>query len=45
MLSTKVNNPPGENLIPACWLGDDGVNVVFSLEVSPWWLCALKFIV
>ena len=37
MFSAKVSSSSGENLTPACWMGDDGVfNVVFPLEASRW---------
>ena len=37
ILSAKVNSSPGENLTPACLMGDGGVfNVMFSLGASSW---------
>jgi hypothetical protein len=37
MFSARISSFQGENLTPACRMGDDGVfNVVFSLEVLAW---------
>ena len=33
----RVSDSSGENLTPACRIGDDIIfNVVFSMEASPW---------